>query len=134
MAVALWSEVAAQTGDRHAAAALSEILRTHDGLQLCSGPVGCGPTARLLALLENLLGHRSDADRHFAEAVSFSRRLASPVWTARCQLEWAQTRFDRGQVAEASELTDEADASAGDLALPALCRQWTALRDQLDQA
>jgi tetratricopeptide (TPR) repeat protein len=134
VAVALWSEVAARTGDRHAAAELYQILRPHDGLQMCSGPAGYGPTARLLALLETLLGRPDDADRHFAEAVAFSRRLMSPVWTARCQLEWAQTRFDRGQLAEASELTDDADHAAGEFALPALCRQWTALRDQLDQA
>jgi hypothetical protein len=131
-AVALWSEVAAQIGDRHAAAGLHEILQPHDGTQLGSGPVGCGPASRLLALLETLLGRPADADRHFAQAVAFSHGLMSPVWLARCQLEWAQILFERGETPRAARLTDDADAAAGDLALPALGRQWTALRDRLD--
>jgi hypothetical protein len=133
LAVALWSEVAAGTGDRRAAAELHDILRPHDGIQMCAGAVGCGPAARLLALLEILLGRPAEADRHFAQALTFSHRLRSPVWVARCQLDWAQTRADRGERTEAARLTDEADAVAGTLALPALGRQWAALRDQLDQ-
>ncbi|HEY5250446.1 MAG TPA: hypothetical protein VIJ09_02235 [Acidimicrobiales bacterium] len=133
VAVALWSEVAVRTGDRRAAAQLLEILRPHDGIRLSSGTVGCGPTARLLALLEILLGRPVDADQHFAEAVAFSEHLMSPVWTARCRLDWAQTQLDRGQTADAHRLTEEADAAAGELDLPALCRQWTTVRDELDQ-
>jgi hypothetical protein len=133
LAVALWSEVAARTGDRRAAAELHDILLPHDGIQMSVGAVGCGPASRLLALLEILLGHPTEADRHFGEAVTFSHRLISPVWVARCQLDWAQTRLDRGETTEAAGLTDEADAVAGTLALPALGRQWSALRDQLDQ-
>jgi len=134
LAVALWSEVAAYIGDRRAAADLCEILRPHDGIQMTSGGVGCGPASRLLANLEVLLGRSADADRHFAEAIAFSRALISPVWIARCQLDWAQTWLERGETAWAAQLTDEADATAGALALPALGRRWAALRDQLDRA
>ena len=133
VALALWSEVAARTGDRAAAAELYEILRLHDGMQMCAGAVGCGPSARVLALLETLLGRPADADRHFADAVASSHALVSPVWTARCQLDWAQARFDRGQTAEAVELIDDADRAAGEFALPALGRQWAGLREQLDR-
>ncbi len=134
LAVALWSEVAAYIGDRRAASDLCEILRPHDGIQMTSGSVGCGPASRLLANLEVLLGRPTDADRHFDEAIAFSRGLMSPVWMARCQLDWAQTWLERGETTRAAQLTDEADATAGALALPALGRQWAALRDQLDQA
>ena len=79
VAVALWSEVAAHVGDRHAAAELVEILRPHDGIQMCSGGAGCGPASRLLAIQEMLLGRPADADRHFAEAIAFSREFSSPV-------------------------------------------------------
>jgi signal peptidase I len=133
VAVALWSEVAAQVRDRPAAAALHEILLPHDGLQMSSAGVGCGPAARLLALLEIVLDQPNDADGHFAEAIDFSRGMESPVWTARCQLDWAQTWMDRGAVAWAAQLTDDADTTAGMLALPALQRQWMNLRDQLDR-
>jgi len=134
LAVALWSEVAAQVGDRHAAAELYEVLRPHDGTQMCMGAVSGGPAARLLAILENLLGRPTDADRHFAEVVDFSRRLMSPVWVARCQLDWAQTWIERGETTLAAQLAAEADAAAGMLALPALRLQWASLRDQLDRA
>ncbi len=134
VAVALWSEVAARVGDRRAAAELVEILRPHDGIQMCSGGAGCGPASRLLAIQEMLLGRPAEADRHFAEAIAFSREFSSPVWTARCQLDWAQTWLDRGETVLAAQLTDAADDAAGELALPALGRQWTALRDQLDRA
>jgi len=132
VALALWSEVATQIGDRHAAAELYEVLRPHDGTQMCAGEVACGPAARLLAVLENLLGHPADADRHFDEAIAFSRGLMSPVWVARCQLEWAQTWVERGETAWATQLADDADATAGMLALPALRLQWASLQDQLD--
>ena len=57
----------------------------------------------------------------------------SPVWVSRCQLEWAEILFERGETPLAARLTDDADAAAaGDLALPALGRQRTALRDRLD--
>jgi tetratricopeptide (TPR) repeat protein len=131
-AVAFWSEVAARIGDRHAAAALFQILLPLDGTQLGSGPVGCGPASRLLALLEALLGQPEEADRHFAQAVIGSQEIMSPVWVARCHLEWAEILFERGERSAAARLTDDADDAAGDLALPALGRQWTALRDRLD--
>jgi signal peptidase I len=133
VAVALWSEVAVHVRHRPAAAALHEILLPHNGLQMSSAGVGCGPTARLLALLEIVLDQPNDADGHFAEAIDFSRGMTSPVWTARCQLDWAQTWMDRGEVAWAAQLTDDADTTAGMLALPALQRQWMNLRDQLDR-
>jgi hypothetical protein len=100
---------------------------------MSSAGVGCGPAARLLALLEIVLDQPNDADGHFAEAIDFSRGMESPVWTARCQLDWAQTWMDRGAVAWAAQLTDDADTTAGMLALPALQRQWMNLRDQLDR-
>lgn len=64
---------------------------THDGLQMGSSGISCGPAARLLAMLEHTLGWEDHADWHFADAIESSRRFNSPVWTARCHLDWAKT-------------------------------------------
>jgi len=53
--------------------------------------------SRLLALLEALLGQPEEADRHFAQAVIGSQEIMSPVWVARCHLEWAEILFERGK-------------------------------------
>jgi hypothetical protein len=94
--------------------------------------VPTGPAARLLALLEHVLGRTEEADRHFAEAVEFSRRLMSPVWTARCQLDWAETWLVRGEIARTVQLIYAADATMEMLELPALRRQSANLRNRLN--
>lgn len=131
LAVALWSEVAAQTGDFDCALTLHEILQASDGLGMCADGVSAGPASRLLALLELVLGRPDDADRHFAEAIAYSRRLESPVWTARCQLDWAETWIARGDAVEATRLIDDAETAMGTLVLPTLRRQSSDLRHRL---
>jgi hypothetical protein len=131
LAVAMWSEVAARTGDRDAAATLREMLLFHNGTQMWTSGISCGPAARLLANLEHVLGSAADADRHFAEAVESSRRINSPIWVARCQLDWAKTWILRGETVRAVQLIYAADAVTEALTLPALRQQSAMLRDQL---
>ena len=132
LAMAMWSEAAVRIADREAAAILHQILRPHDGVQMWTNGVPTGPVARLLALLEHVLGRTEEADRHFAEAVEFSRRLMSPVWTARCQLDWAETWLVRGEIAQTVQLIYAADATMEMLELPALRRQSANLRNRLN--
>ena len=131
-AVAMWSEVAAHTGDRDAAPALHDLMTPIDGAAMTTGGICCGPVARLLGLLEHVLGRDADADRHFGAAIDDARRLGSPVWIARSQLDWAERLAARGQSERARDLVDDADATIGALTLPALQQQSAALRTALE--
>jgi hypothetical protein len=55
MAVGMWSEVAAMAADRASATVLHEVAAPWDGLQLATGGITTGPTARHLARLETVL-------------------------------------------------------------------------------
>jgi class 3 adenylate cyclase len=131
MAAAMWAEAAALVRDRECAARLHEVLTPFDGLNCATGGISCGPYARLLARLEDALDRSVDADRHFAEAIEQSRRLMSPVWIARSQLDWAASLLARQEIERAGELVDAADATIGTLTLPALQQQSAALRARL---
>jgi class 3 adenylate cyclase len=131
LAVALWAEVAVCVRDREVAAVLYELLVPCDGVIVGTGGISCGPAARILALLEEVLDLAGQSDPHFASAIALSRRSESPVWIARCQLDWAEALLTRGEVAAAIELVDAADATIGALTLPELQRQSAELRARL---
>jgi hypothetical protein len=131
VAVALWCEVAARVGDREAAAALHGLLQEKMTLGLCADGLVAGPAARLLALLEQMLGRVEEADRHFAQAIEFSSRLGSPVWVARCELDWAEAWIARGAPDRAARSLQAAEDAMGSLDLPALRRQAADVRDGL---
>jgi class 3 adenylate cyclase len=128
---AMWAEAAALVRDRDAAAQLHALLDPLDGTLCGTGGIWCGPTARLLARFEDLLDDPDAADRHHANAVEQSHQLATPVWVARCQLDWAASRLARGDAERAHALVDAADSTIATLALPALHHQSTDLRQQL---
>ena len=129
----MWAEAAVLVYDRDAAAKLHSLHSPFDELLCATGGINCGPTARLLALLEDVLDRPDDADRHFADAVEQSRSLISPVWIARCQLDWASCLLARNDTQGARELIDDADATIGTLMLPALQQQAMELRTQLSR-
>jgi hypothetical protein len=131
VATGAWAEVAAMLCDRDAAARLHDLHTPYDGLACATGGLHLGPTARLLARLEDVLGSAADADRHYAEAIEQSESVGSPVWRARCQLDWAASRLERGDHHRGEALIDRADATIGSLALPRLQRQSAELRDRL---
>jgi predicted ATPase/class 3 adenylate cyclase len=131
LGVATWSEVAVRVGDRDAARALYPLIAFYDGLFLGTGGISLGPAARVLALLEQLLDRPADADRHHADAVTMANEMRSPVWSARCGLDWADALLTRGDASRAAALTDDADAAIGSLTLPALQQQSANLRSRL---
>jgi hypothetical protein len=123
LAIAMWIEVAVAVGDRDCAGELHRRCEPIDGLHVATGGIGCGPAARLLALLELLLDRPADADRHFAEATEQSRSLGSPVWTVRCGLDWAASLAERGEHDRARERFDGAVAAMSGLSLTRLEQQ-----------
>ena len=132
IAVGMWSEVAAGVADRESAAILHQLLEPIDGGQVVTGGIALGPATRHLARLEVVLDRRKDADRHFAASVEQSRSLDSPVWTARCQLDWADTCFAQGDRNRAAQLLADAEATMGSLDLTRLEQQAVTLRERLD--
>jgi hypothetical protein len=132
LAVASWVEVAACTRDVEAAGALHELLAALDGMVNMTGGIVCGPIARLLAMLEVLMGRASDADAHFAAAIDQSESLGSPVWVARCCFDWAGALVASGESVRARQLVDRGDAAIAGLTLARLERQSSELRARLD--
>jgi hypothetical protein len=130
MAIGMLAETAALVGDRQAAAALVPILAPFaaDGSLIMTGGIVGGPAARLLALLEWVLDDRAASEVHFAAAIEDAERLESPLWRARCRLDWAERLLARGEEERGATLIAEADAAMGDLELPALRRQLAELR------
>jgi hypothetical protein len=131
VAVALWCEVAARVGDLEAATVLHGLLHEKVTMGLCAEGLVAGPAARVLALLEQMLGRVEEADRHFAQAIEFSRRLGSPVWVARCELDWAEAWMARGVPERAARSLQAAEDALGGLDLPALRQQAAAIREGL---
>jgi class 3 adenylate cyclase len=131
MAVAMWAETAVLLGATDAARVLHELLLPFDSVQMGTGGFPGGPAARLLARIEDLLGRHGAADDHFAAAVDFSRRIGSPVWAARCQLDWAEALLARGEQGRAAELADAAASDLGHLELDALREQLARLHGLL---
>jgi hypothetical protein len=129
--IAMWTEAAVMVRDREAAARLHELQIPYDGGISGTGGVCSGPFARLFALVEDLLDRHDDADRHFAEAIEQSQRLMSPVWTARCQLDWAERLATRGRLEHARRLVDQADEAIATLTLPRLQQQSAELRNKV---
>jgi len=132
IAIGLSAEVAAGVGSRPVAAELVEILLPFDGFrQFGTGGIMMGPSARLLARLELVLDRPDDADRHFGEALAQSVAFESPLWIARCALDWAESLGERGEASRALELVDQAEGAMAGLSLPALELQVVRLRARL---
>jgi hypothetical protein len=131
LAVGMWSDVAAAVADRESAAILHRLLEPIDGGTVVTGGIVLGPAARHLARLEDVLDRSEDADRHFAAAIEQSRSLGSPVWTARSQLDWAESQLARGDRDRAAALLADADDEMEGLALTRLEEQAAALRERL---
>ncbi|HVC71601.1 MAG TPA: signal peptidase I [Acidimicrobiales bacterium] len=133
LVMSMLSEATAYVGDWEVAAILHELISPHDSMQMWTTGINCGPAARLLAMLEYALGWEDHTDWHFAQAIESSQRVRSPVWAARCQLDWARTWIDRGETVRAVQLIYGADAAMEGLELPALQHQSSKLKRQLDR-
>ncbi len=133
LAIAMWVEVAGAVGDRGAAALLHDLALPLDGCIAGTGGIACGPVSRLLARLEGVLERPDDSDAHYAASIDLSRSLASPVWIARCCLDWADALVGRAALTRARALVADADAAIGDLSLPRLQEHSAALHARLDR-
>ncbi len=130
--IAFWAETAALATARDAAEQLHRILDPFDGVgQFGTGGIQFGPTARMLARLEVVLARPDDADRHFAEALDQSVAFQSPLWIARCALDWAESLSARGETERAVDLVAQAHEAMAGLSLPRLERQAAELVSRL---
>jgi hypothetical protein len=134
LAVSMFFETAFLVRDRDAARMLHDIFVGSDGCIAFTGGITLGPVARLLGRAEYQLGDTDAADRHFGEAIELARSLASPLWIARCQLDWSKTFLERNDPARAAELADAAEAAIGSLVLPVLQQQLVATRERIVRA
>jgi hypothetical protein len=113
-ALVLYADAAAQTGDRHVAAILYDLIQPWADQVDWNGLSGYGHARLYLGLLASALGERERADEHLAFACEFHEANDMPLWTARGHLGWAEglaARSDaagaRGHAARALELSRE---------------------------
>jgi len=81
-----------------------------------------GSVSRYLALLADALSDRDAAARHFETAIEVNRRLGSPPWVARCQLEYARSlasQSGRDERSRARTLAEQGLSTAARLGLHA---------------
>ena len=129
MCVGLLSEVCAAVGDAERAPLLLEELSGCEGrFMVFVGTSMClGPADRLLALLASTAGCGADAGRWYERAVEQSRRLHSPLWTARCLCDYAR-HLSAGDPSRAQEILAEAAVISAEHNLPAVGRLVERLR------
>jgi hypothetical protein len=118
ISAAYWAEIVAVIGNDEQRQRFLGPLGVKSGLNVGTGGIFLGPADRLRALLHDSLGDHELADERFAAAVEQLERLVSPPWTARTQLDWAESLLARGQAARARACVDSAVAAVGDLDLP----------------
>ena len=85
------SEVCVALGDIDAAQALHSLMLAYQGqLMVVSWGVAClGAADRYLGMLEATMGDSSEAEGHFAAALTLEERVTAPSQTARTRLWWA---------------------------------------------
>lgn len=101
--LALYADVAAQTGSVDAARMLSELLEPYADHFVWNGLVGYGHARMYLALLAATLGRHEQSDAEFAFACEFHHEHGLRVWEARSELGWAEALADRGEPEHARE-------------------------------
>jgi class 3 adenylate cyclase len=101
--LALYADAAAQTGSVEAAAMLSELLEPYADQFVWNGIVGYGHARMYLAVLAATLGHREQANAHFAFACRFHREHGLRLWEARSELDWAEALAEHGELERARE-------------------------------
>ncbi len=102
-ALALYAEVAAQTGSADAAAMLFDLLEPFADQLVWNGISGYGHVRMYLALLATTLDRHAQADAHFAFACDIYREHGMLVWKARSELGWADALVQRGETDRARD-------------------------------
>jgi class 3 adenylate cyclase/DNA polymerase III delta prime subunit len=132
MSIAMMTEVIAAIGTDAQARAVLEHLLPGAGTHCLTGGLYLGPLNRLTALTLDRLGDHDAAVEHFGLAVDAATAMRFPTWTARTNLDLAESLIRRGRADEARSALDHAgDALAGH-DLPENSSRLTAVRTQLD--
>jgi len=121
----------AALGDGDRAMALISLLAAYpDHIGVFAVGLGVGAVSYYLGLLAATTDDLDRANAYFTEAEAIHRRVASPIWLARTQLEWARlllTRSEAGDAARAHRLLDQALGTARELGLANIERSAAAL-------
>lgn len=131
--LAYLAEVCAWLGDHDRAPGLLRLLQPYAERNIVFGAhtASLGAAARLLGLLEGLLGHWDDAERHFERAIALDTRSGGRPWSARSRLDFAahlRRRSATGDAERADRLIEAALADARELGLRGLEERAAALR------
>lgn len=118
MTVGLWGEVAAAIGSDAQCQTLADMIENQTTMHLVTGGSYLGAVDRVRALLLDRLGDHQLADELFAAAVRQHDQMASPPWVARTHLDWAASRFARGEHTAVQAHLDAAATAIGGLDLP----------------
>jgi class 3 adenylate cyclase/tetratricopeptide (TPR) repeat protein/DNA polymerase III delta prime subunit len=125
--IAILCGICAHLGSADGAARLYEWLAPWSAQVSTIGVTTQGPVAFHLGTMAALLGRNEDADEHFAAALKVGKKLESPYWIARTQIEWAQLDRKVGMTESAEAKLAEALASAQHHDFGALVEQIEAL-------
>jgi tetratricopeptide (TPR) repeat protein len=131
MRIANLADTCAFLGDVARADELRELLLPYAGrnVVMVEGWACFGSAARPLAMLAATSGRWDEAEAHFRSAIAFNSRLGARPWLARTELGYADmlsARGARGDPARASELLQDALATARDLGMTTLAERAAA--------
>lgn len=129
---ALYGHVAAELGDRPAAASLYERLCPFADQVVFAGVAAWGHVEHVLGRLATVLRRFDDADRHLARALDRTIRAGAPIWAARVRLDTARLLLARdapGDRERAVEPLEEAITSAARAGAATVERRARSLRE-----
>jgi tetratricopeptide (TPR) repeat protein len=118
-ATSLLAEACALVGDEASEGVLYKLLLPYAGLNVVDAPEGMrGPVARYLGILG--MRTRTNAERHFENAIEMNRTMGTRPWLAHAQEDYAQMLLIRaapGDAERADHLLDEALATYRELGM-----------------
>jgi hypothetical protein len=119
------SEAVCDLHDPPAATVLYERLRPIAGqVHVLAMMVGCsGSIALWCGMLAVCLGHRDDAERHFADALAMNERLGARPYAVRTQRAWAVMLLDRGAPGDAARAREPIAAGLAEGAALGMARE-----------
>jgi class 3 adenylate cyclase/tetratricopeptide (TPR) repeat protein/RecA/RadA recombinase len=107
-ALCLIAEAAWRLDAAAPASLLERNLESRAGIGMNLGFGDIGPCDRYRGMLAALQSHHGEADRRFASAVAYARRMSTVVWEARALSDWAKTRRRAGDERGATEVAEQA--------------------------
>jgi DNA-binding SARP family transcriptional activator len=124
-----FAEVSSALGDAERAATLYELLRPYPDRNVVMGWASAcaGSSSRPLALLAAALGRRSDASRHFEDALVSNQRMGARPWVARVRIEYGQFLLgesDAGQRIRGRELLQRGLSDANRVGMKPSALAW----------